>query len=120
MAVFGKVSGCLAPRDAIDNEFFRWLPKPKRHTKRRLGIAAAGSLALSPMVNVLADPPRESSHLAVRSRIRDGRGHVTIVDQSLARTIPSVPIYNIRAFANFINAPTCLSEETPILASYWE
>ena len=28
MAVFGKVSGRLAPRDAIDNEFFRWLTKP--------------------------------------------------------------------------------------------
>ena len=29
MAVFGKVSGCLAPRDAIDNEFFRRPTKPK-------------------------------------------------------------------------------------------
>ena len=29
MAVFGKVSDCLAPRDAIDNDFFRWLTKPK-------------------------------------------------------------------------------------------
>jgi hypothetical protein len=29
MAVFGKVSDYLAPRDAIDNEFFRWLMKPK-------------------------------------------------------------------------------------------
>ncbi len=29
MAVFGKVSDCLAPRDAIDNDFTRWLTKHK-------------------------------------------------------------------------------------------
>ena len=31
---------------------------------------------------------------------------MTIVDQSLARSFPGVSIYNIRAFADFVNAPT--------------
>ncbi len=29
MAVFGTVSDCFAPRDAIDNDFFRQLTKLK-------------------------------------------------------------------------------------------
>ena len=48
MAVFGKVSGCLVPRDAFDDEFFRALAKPKG-TQTMPRIAAAGSLAISPM-----------------------------------------------------------------------
>jgi hypothetical protein len=78
MAGFGKVSGRLAPRDAINNEFFRWLTKPSSfsaacwstmvlcHTKGRLGITAAGSLAMSKMAHVLADRTKESGQ--VRSR----------------------------------------------------
>jgi hypothetical protein len=31
---------------------------------------------------------------------------MTVVDQSLARTFAAAPIYNIRAFADFVNAPT--------------
>jgi hypothetical protein len=41
MAGFGKVSGRLAPRDAFDNEFFRWL------THWRIG---PGNLAKSRIV----------------------------------------------------------------------
>ena len=69
MAVFGKVSGRLAPRDAIENELLKWLTKPKVTQKRYLGIAAAGSLALSLMANVLVDRPKESGQVAVRSRV---------------------------------------------------
>ncbi len=83
MAVFGKVDDCLVPRGAFDNDFFRWLKKPKGIQKRHLDIADVGSLASSPMANVLAGKPKESSQAAVRSRFRDGGGDVTIVQQFL-------------------------------------
>ena len=44
------------------------------HAKLRLGIAAAGSLVLSAVANVLADPPRESGEVTNRSCFRNGGG----------------------------------------------
>jgi hypothetical protein len=35
--------------------------------------------------------------------------------QTSARNLPTLPIYNKPAFANFVNAPTRLSQEAPIL-----
>ena len=118
MAVFGKVDDCLVPRGAFDNDFFRWLKKPKGIQKRHLDIADVGSLASSPMANVLAGKPKESSQAAVRSRFRDGGGDVTIVQQFFARTFHAVSIYNIPAFANFINAPTRSSAWIPNRVPY--
>jgi hypothetical protein len=77
-------------------------------TSRWLGITAAGSRVLSPMANVFGDRPGESGPVAVSSRFRDGGGDMTIVDLSFARSFPSVSIYNIRGFAEIVNAPTPL------------
>jgi hypothetical protein len=82
MAVFGKVSSRLAPRAAIDNEFFRWPTKPKVTRGLCLGNAAAGSHALSALANVMTDRPRESGWVAVGSCFLDCRVDMTIVERS--------------------------------------
>ena len=97
MAVFGKVSGRLALPDAIGNELLRWLTKPKVTQKQSLGIAAAGSLALSLSANVLADRPRKSDHVAVRFACSRCFGDMTSSTESLARNFPSIPYTIYRA-----------------------
>ncbi len=88
MAVFEKVSGRLAPPDAIGNELFKWLTTPKVTKKRCLGIATAGLLPFSLMANVLADRPKESGQVVVRSRVGDGRGDMSNFDGSSGATSP--------------------------------
>ena len=68
-----------APRNAIDNEFFKWLTKPSLllsvrwstivfcHTKRGVGITAAWAIALCAMVRYWRTGPRLSGLARSRS-----------------------------------------------------
>ena len=106
MAVFGKVSGYFAPRGATDNELFRWRTKPK--DTQSDGSSSPPSLAC-------AEPDPEYWSIAPGNPARlsfilgfemAGATGMTIIDKSLRALFLQPFIYNIPAFADFVNAPT--------------
>ena len=131
MAVFGKGSQPSRLARSDRKRFLSRLPSadqprlhrgcgphfPQNHIKRHLDNSATGPLGLSTMADILADQHRESGRLPFACGFKTAAAtDLIIVDQALARTFLGASIYNIPAIANFVNAPTRLSQEKPILA----
>ena len=89
MAVFGKVSGYLAHRDAIGNECFRWMTKPIG-TQSDAGIAAGGLACVEAQWRIYwrLGPGNLASLRFVLSFEMAAATDMTIVCQAFARQFP--------------------------------